>query len=309
LIRMRDVVLAFDVGGTYIKAGLVGADGSLLGSPQVYPARSGEKKEALLRHLTDLVDIQGKLVPPECGIRGVGLAFPGPFDYERGICLTRGLNKFEALHGVNLREELTARIASVPLLKGRWSGTPAVAIENDAALFALGEYAFGAGRSGGKTMYLTLGTGLGSAFVNRGRLVKQGEGVPEEGWLYRLPYRDGVLDDYFSRRGIVRLAEEMGVPQVAHGDEDVKLLAARARDGEMQVVQLFRQFGERLSEALLPWTGSFQPDEIAIGGQIAKSADLFVSGRLGGVPVRIAADTSISALRGASRLFADVKRE
>ncbi|MEI0739149.1 ROK family protein [Paenibacillus sp. JTLBN-2024] len=120
-------------------------------------------------------------------------------------------------------------------------------------------------------MYLTLGTGLGSAFVNRGRLVKQGEGVPEEGWLYRLPYRDGVLDDYFSRRGIVRLAEEMGVPQVAHGDEDVKLLAARARDGEMQVVQLFRQFGEKLSEALLPWIGSFQPDEIVIGGQIAKS--------------------------------------
>ncbi|KHF35067.1 hypothetical protein CM49_02654 [Paenibacillus sp. P1XP2] len=46
-----------------------------------------------------------------------------------------------------------------------------------------------------------------------------------------------------------------------------------------------------------------------IGGQIAKSADLFVSGLSGGVPVRIAADTSISALRGASRLFADVQRE
>lgn len=87
MIRMRDVVLAFDVGGTYVKAGLVGVDGSLLGPPRVYPARSGETKEALLRHFTDLVDIQGKQVPPECGIRGVGLAFPGPFDYERGFAL------------------------------------------------------------------------------------------------------------------------------------------------------------------------------------------------------------------------------
>lgn len=298
------VVLAFDVGGTYVKAGIVRSDGSILDHVAVYPARSGDTKEALLRHFTALIEMQGKRVPPEYAIRGVGLAFPGPFDYDRGICLTRGLNKFEALYGVNLKDELTARMGAIPELKGRWSGSPAVAIENDAALFALGEYAFGAGRSDERTLYLTIGTGLGSAFISRGRLVKRGEGVPEEGWLYRLPYRDGVLDDYISRRGIVRLAEERGITRMAAGDEDVKLLAGRARAGEWEVVQLFREFGERLTEALLPFIRSFRPDAIVIGGQIAKSADLFVSDRMDNVPVRIAADMSLSALRGACRLFA-----
>ncbi|GIO33328.1 MULTISPECIES: ROK family protein [Paenibacillus] len=303
---MNEGVLAFDVGGTYVKAGIVGIDGSLFGPLCSFPARSGDPKEALLQYFTKLVATQGKRIPDGCAIRGVGLAFPGPFDYERGVCLTRGLNKFEALYGVNLKEELTARIAAIPELEGKWSGAPAVVIENDAALFALGEYAFDAGRSGVRTMYLTIGTGLGSAFLCRGKLIKRGVGVPEGGWLYRLPYREGVLDDYISRRGIVRLAEELGIQGMTSGEEDVKRLAERAYAGEAQAVQLFSHFGERLSEALLPWLRSFRPDSVVIGGQIAKSADLFVSDQLGGVPVRIAADTSISVLRGASRLFVDM---
>ncbi|WP_136607106.1 ROK family protein [Paenibacillus dokdonensis] len=300
---MRDSVLAFDVGGTYVKAGIFESSGSLLEPVAIYPARSGEEKEALLRHFTDLIAVQGNRVPAGYAIRGVGLGFPGPFDYERGICRTRGLNKFEALYGVNLKEELTARIAGIPELRARWRSLPEVAIENDAALFALGECAFGVGRGYEKTICLTIGTGFGSAFVSSGQLVKQGKGVPEGGWLYRLPYREGMMDDYISRRGIVRLAREMGIENVAAGEEDVKHLADRARSGESQVVQLFRKFGERLAEVLLPLIRSYQPGAVVIGGQIAQSADLFVSDSMDNIPVRISSDISVSALRGACQLF------
>lgn len=302
MTQMRDCVLAFDVGGTYIKTGIVRSDGTIVEPIDSYPARSGDTKEALLRHFTALIQGQARRVPAWLTIRGVGLAFPGPFDYERGICLIRGLNKFEALYGVNLKEELTERIAAIPKLQGRWSTSPAIAIENDAALFALGENAFGAGRSYAKTICLTIGTGFGSAFVNRGQLVKRGEGIPENGWLYRLPYRDGIMDDYISRRGIVRLAKEMGIEGAAGGDEDVKRLAERARSGESLPVQLFRTFGERLKEALTPFIESFRPNAVIIGGQIARSADLFVSDRIAGVPVRTASDMSASALQGAYQL-------
>lgn len=300
---MHDYVLAFDVGGTYIKAGVVRGDGTVIGPVSEYPAKSGEKKEALLEHFAAIIKAEGRRVPAGHSIRGAGLAFPGPFDYERGICLIRGLNKFEALYGVNLKEQLTARVALLPELQGRWSHSPVIAFENDAGLFALGECAFGAGRSTMRAICLTIGTGFGSAFVSNGRLVKEGDDVPADGWLYRIPYRDGMMDDYFSRRGIVRLAEEMGIEDAASGEDDVKRLAERAWAGEPLPVRLFREFGERLAEVLTPFTRSFGPDAIIIGGQIAKSADLFISGPIDGVPVRIASDMSASALKGAYQLF------
>ncbi|WP_237392028.1 ROK family protein [Paenibacillus dendrobii] len=302
---MDDIVLAFDVGGTYVKAGIVGSDGSLLEPLSIYPARAGEAKEELLRHFADLIADQAKRVSAGNRIRGVGIAFPGPCDYERGICRTRGLNKFDALYGVNLKEELTNRIAIIPGLRDRWSDAPAVAIENDAALFALGECAFGAGHPYEKTICLTIGTGFGSAFIRKGRLIKSGHEVPPSGWLYRLPYRSGMMDDYISRRGIVRLAGEMGIKGVPSGEEDVKHLAQRARFGEGIAVQLFREFGHRLEEVLLPFIQSFRPEAIILGGQIAQSADLFVSEAIGSVPVRVSPDLSVSALRGAYRLFAE----
>lgn len=300
---MHDYVLAFDVGGTYIKTGIVRSDGALAEPVMVYPARSGDTKEALLRHFTTLVEVQGKRVPAGHFIRGIGLAFPGPFDYELGICRIRGLNKFESLYGVNLKEELMARIAASLDLEGRWSDSPAIAIENDAALFALGECTFGAGRPYTRTIAITIGTGLGSAFVSCGRLVKQGDGVPPEGWLYRLPYRNGMMDDYISRRGIVSLAKEMGIEDVAVGEDDVKCLAERARSGESLPIQMFREFGERLMEVLTPFIRSFKPDAILIGGQIAKSADLFFSDRMCSFTVRTASEMSVSALQGAYQLF------
>lgn len=302
-MQMHDYVLAFDVGGTYVKAGIIRSDGTIAEPVRVYPARSEETREELLQHFAELVKDQGKRVQAGQAIRGIGFAFPGPFEYESGICRIRGLNKFESLYGVNLKEELTNRIALLPELQGRWSDSPVIAIENDAALFALGECAFGEGRPYPRTICLTIGTGFGSAFVSSNRLVKQGEGVPHEGWLYRLPYRDGIIDDYISRRGIIRLANEMGIKNVLAGEDDVKCLAERACSGESLPVQLFHEFGERLKEVLNPFIQSFQPDAILIGGQIAKSSDLFGLGQIAGVPVRISTDMSVSALRGVFQLF------
>jgi len=300
---MDDYVLAFDVGGTAIKAGIVRSDGHLEGDTQMYPSLAHESKEVILEHLAALVVAQAKRVPAGMRIRGVGLAFPGPFDYERGICQIRGLNKFEAIYGVNVKEELAARTADHPELRGRWSDSPAFVFENDAALFALGECAFGVGRDSSSALVLMLGTGLGSSFVRNGRLVKDDPAVPSEGWLYAQSYQDGMMDDYFSRRGIVRLAKEMGIENIAEGDDDVKQLAERARSGEFLPNQMFQLFGKRLKDAMLPYIRSFSPNAIIIGGQIARSADLFVSERMGGIPVHISTEMSASTLKGVCRLF------
>ena len=73
-------------------------------------------------------------------------------------------------------------------------GAP-VKMVNDAAMQALGAY------SGGRMLFLGLGTGLGSALVVEGIL------VPLE--LAHLPYRRGhTYEDYVGVRGLVRLGRK-----------------------------------------------------------------------------------------------------
>lgn len=69
-------------------------------------------------------------------MRRVGFAFPGPFDYEHGVSLIRGVNKFERIYGLDISESL------FPLL--RRSGAEEFRYVNDASAFALGECLGGA---------------------------------------------------------------------------------------------------------------------------------------------------------------------
>ena len=43
-------------------------------------------------------------------IRGVGMAIPGPFDYEHGISRMQGLNKYDAIYGIPLEPEIRERV-------------------------------------------------------------------------------------------------------------------------------------------------------------------------------------------------------
>ena len=58
------------------------------------------------------------------------LAFPGPFDYAKGICLLRGLDKYDALYGVDLRRAFS---------RGSGIAPEDILFTNDASAFALGE--------------------------------------------------------------------------------------------------------------------------------------------------------------------------
>jgi polyphosphate glucokinase len=63
-----------------------------------------------------------------------------------------------------------------------------VKIINDAAMQALGSY------SGGKMLFLGLGTGLGSTLI--------ADGVVEPMELGHLPYKNGTYEDYVGQRGL-----------------------------------------------------------------------------------------------------------
>lgn len=288
---MKECYLCLDVGGTQIKAAAVDEDGDLYGEIRYFPARAKVKKEALLAHF---VAVMEEIRVPEGRVKGIRLAFPGPFDYEQGICLMEGLDKYDWLYGVNLRQEFSERLGVAP---------EQVRFVNDASAYALGEMGFGQAKGTAKALFICIGTGCGSAFGVDGELALPGTpGVPENGYIYDTPFLGGCVDDYISRRGLLALTRGW-LGTAMEGKE----LSERVKAGDERARMCFLGFGSQIRDALLPFLERFRPEALCFGGQITRSAELFLESveeycRSAGIRVLVTEDTSLRTLQGLARI-------
>lgn len=309
----KKCIIALDVGGSYIKSVVLNELCEIIhGTLEVFPSKAKESKEIILKHLMSIIKNQFKKVDAEhVKLKGIGFAFPGPFDYENGVSYIKGVDKFDHLFGVNLREELTKLLDDDKLLHSKKDDGFVIAFDNDANLYAIGEYNSGKGKNYRKAFFLTIGTGAGSAFVENGELIKTGEGIPENGWIYKEPFGDSIIDDYISKRGILKLAEDFGV-EVKDGE--VKTLAHIANENNAKAKEVFTQFGQNIGNALNPFVESFKPEAIILGGQISKSIHLFEDGifqtlKNQEIVIEVSENTSISTFKGIGMLIDRVKMD
>ena len=230
-------------------------------------------------------------------VRNVGLAFPGPFDYERGISLIQGVRKFDRLYGLDVTESLLARLEGAGVEECRYV--------NDAAAFALGECFCGAASGAGRVMALTLGTGFGSGFVAAGRLLTDAPEVPVHVWVSHLPFEGGIADDAISTSWFCRRYRALTGREVT----GVKEIADRAGT-EKEARRLFDEYGRRLGEFILPVFDRFRGDVLVLGGNIARAYPLFgpaFEARLADegrkIDIRMSALLDQAAMAGAASLF------
>ena len=186
--------LGVDIGGSHVCSAVVDlATGQLCGEPHTDKVDAAAGARTIAGAWA--ANIRRTAAASGIGrIRCAGFAFPGPFDYERGISLIRGVRKFERIYGLDVAATL------YPLL--RECGTEEFRYVNDAAAFALGECLGGVADDAERVVALTLGTGVGSGFVAGRRLVTSGDEVPANGWVYCLPFEGGIVDEAFSTRWV-----------------------------------------------------------------------------------------------------------
>ena len=149
-------VLAFDLGGTRLKAGLVEGGRVLGGSAEPL---AGHDPAAVLAQVVET----GRRLVSTTPVAAVGAAVKGVIDPEAGTVLEVN-EPLSGLGGRRLGAELEEAF-----------GVPA-AIENDARLFAYGELLHGAGRGTAHLVGVTLGTGVGVGVIVDGRLLSGGRG-------------------------------------------------------------------------------------------------------------------------------------
>jgi len=288
------MIVGVDIGGHHIAAALVDRSSDLVpGSYRHLETDRNADADDLLTSWAKLVDEVASISTEP--VTGVGIAMPGPFDYRSGTAWFDGNGKFESLYGVDVKGELTRRSDQGPDFR----------FLNDATAFAVGSVAQEK-RGIGRVLAVTLGTGLGSAFLeNDVPVIDAGNGeVPPHGCLWHLPFEDGIADDYVSSRWILR--EAGGLGQAGASVADIAKNARAHGSGR----EIFQRYGANLGTIVAPWIRSFSVEVIILGGRITGAFDLFsptlratLAEQGAEVPILIHENTENAAIIGAAKTF------
>ena len=292
------LIPALEVGGTHVTAAVV----DLTTGQVLEPTRSRRSLDSD-GAATDIIRTLVEVAAPVAAAAGrgatLGVAIPGPFDYARGIGGFEGVAKFESLTGLDVGAALRAGLDEVVVR---------IAFLNDADAFVLGEWAWGAAAGHRRVAGVTLGTGVGSAFLDEGRFVVDGPLVPPEGSVHLLSIDGLALEEVVSRRALRRRAR-LAIDELP-ADADVLDIAILARAGDRRAQRVFQDAFAALGSALAPWLARFEASVLVVGGSMAGSWDLIRPPLLGallraepalaGLAVRCAAHPEDSALIGAA---------
>ncbi len=273
-------VPVLEIGGTHVTAALVHGTSTEIAARLPLPPDGGKTE------ILDGIAAAATMLDAPAGAQW-GVAVPGPFDYDAGIGLFQDVGKFESLYGVDVAAELTRRLPEPAALR----------FLNDADAFGIGEYVAGAAAGHRRAVCLTLGSGVGSAFLDDGVPVDDGPLVPPEGSAHLIHYEGRPLEETVSRRAI----------RAAYGPDapDVQAIAERARGGERHAQTVLANAFHALATAISPWLAKFEATVLVVGGSIAASWDLLEGPLKAGLPspaeLRTARRAADAALLGAAR--------
>ncbi len=295
---MKKYAIGTDIGGSHISCAVIDLEKKTI-LKETYATQKVDNQASaddILKNWT--IALATSLMNIDANqLAGIGFAMPGPFDYEIGVALFEGVAKYDNLYGINVAN----RIADILSLE---EGV-GVRFMNDASAFATGEAWVGKAANLDRAVCLTLGTGFGSAFVDKGVVVVERDDVPKSAWLGGLPYKDGISDDYFSTRWFIKKYSELTNRQV----EGVKELVSRV-DSEPIVKDLFIECGQSMGEFLAPWLLKFKTQALVMGGNITGAYNLFgpyleetLKEHNISIPIYISDQMEDAAILGSARMF------
>ena len=237
--------ILLDVGGTFIKCG----DGREI------PIDSNGSRDEIRASLKAAAGTVSK------GTR-IAIAIPGAFDYRKGIFLMK--HKFAAVYGEKFQDII---------LDGTGLTEKDVCFRfiHDVNCMLLGEIRCGAAQGKGNTALVSLGTGLGFAMFVDGEILETDLKSPAVS-IYSIPFRDGILEDYASKRGIISsYLRHAGIGAYAL---TVKEIADRAHEGDKAALAAFHETASVIGNAISPILTRYNIKCLLFGGQICRSFDL-----------------------------------
>ncbi|MEW1615145.1 ROK family protein [Streptomyces sp. NPDC088744] len=257
-------VIALDVGGTGMKAALVGTDGTLLHEARRATGRergADAVVETILAFAADL-RAHGEEHLGEAAV-AAGVAVPGIVDAEKGI----------AVYAANLGwRDVPLRA----LLGERLGGIP-VALGHDVRTGGLAEGRIGAGRGADRFLFVPLGTGIAGAIGIAGEIEAGAHGYAGEiGHIVVRPDgpdcgcgQRGCLETLASASAVTRAwAAVSGDPEADAAD-----CAKAVESGDPAAIGVWQDAVDALAAGLVTALTLLDPRTLIIGGGLAEAGE------------------------------------
>lgn len=247
--------MAFDLGGTDIKAARVTKDGAVRGFRRA-PSRAHEGEDALFGAIRAVADALGGPMGPAVA----GFGCPGAIDPRTGQ--------------LQAQTPHVALPADYPLLARleRALGLRVV-LDNDANMAALAEHRVGAAKGARVSLTVTIGTGVGCGIVVDDRIFRGAHGGAGE--IGHLPLGSdgpacrcgvpGCAEPIASGSGIVAMAREAGL--------DVTTAREVFESGHPRAPWILERMVDGLGRMLGAATQLLDPDVIVVGGGVAQAGE------------------------------------
>lgn len=259
-----DPVLAIDIGGTKLAAGLVDVGGLLRNRREVpsQPTTHGNG-EALWGTLVELIEaVCGDELP-----RGIGVGCGGPMRWPQGVVSPLNIPAWR---------DFPLRVRLAELYPGA-----TVRLANDAIAMAVGEHWRGAGVGARNLLGVVVSTGVGGGLVLDGRVCFGESGnaghfghvvVDPDGPECACGGR-GCLEAIARGPAVVQSALDHGwVP--ADGRADGRSLVVAAKTGDTEALDALARAGWALGVALASAAHLLELDMVAVGGGLAHAGEL-----------------------------------
>lgn len=319
MTTIRKYYIGIDLGGTFIKGGIVNDNGEIIASDKIpTEAEGGSAVVAgnIARLATMLLERCNLTVSD---VEGVGIGCPGMIDSHSGnVIYSNNLNWVD----FNIANKLSELL-----------GGTRVKVANDANVAALGEVKFGAAKEYDSAVMVTLGTGVGGGIVIDGNLVEGNKGAGAElghtvitrGGESCTCGRKGCFEAYCSATALIRDTKRA---MLANKDSkmweigDVSAVTGKTAFDYLETDEsakaVVENYIENLACGLVNIANVFRPEAILLGGgvcaegdrlikplQALMDRDIFAGDKGPGVKIIIAKLGNSAGLLGAAALLMD----
>lgn len=272
------LAIGIDLGGTFIKAGVVDDGGNILikGSR---PTGVERGHEATIRDMADLsLELLEKSGHTLDEVDSIGIGIPGVINNDGVVPLLTNL----FWHDVPLIDKMRAYIDKP------------VYVANDATVAGFAESIAGVSAGTRSSVFVTLGTGLGGGVVLDGKPFVGAHGVGTEighmmlvlGGVPCTCGNRGCWERYASATALIRMgrermaAEPEGmIAREASGDAEkvtAKLVVDCAKAGDPGARAVFDEYVYYLAAGLANMVNAYDPEVIVLGGGVSAAGDFLL---------------------------------
>lgn len=247
------MIALFDIGGTSIKYGVADENREgffLVGSGETDSNAKKIKGQGIEKKVIQLTE----KMAGQYAISGISISTAGMVDAAKGRIVYANENIPEYT-GLDWKTDIQTYL-HLPC-----------EVENDVNAAALGEYVYGAGAGSRSMLMMTIGTGIGGAIIQDGRILRgHTNSAGEIGYMYM----DGkAFQDIASTTALVQTAQKL----IGEKELNGRIIFKRAMEGDKICAAAIEDICRKIAAGIFNCVCLLNPEVVLLGGGIMEQKE------------------------------------